>query len=344
MGLATAAWLTSHRAGRVVLNGRSAPSPEVDERLTELAAQGTDIRVVLGDAAEPGVAERLVAAATTDDVTLRGVVHSAMVLQDAALTTITRDQLHGVWHPKVFGAARLHETTEGLPLDWFVLYSSISSLLGILGQGSYASANSWLDGFADWRSAQGLPTISINWGIWGEIGAGMIFKERGYQTIPTGEGLHALETILAHGRRHAGLLPGGPTAWIPPSGRSLPVFQAVIQDGGTQAAAEDDGPADIRARLRAAAAGVPRRTLLEEYLGEHLRVVLRLNQRTLDPDTPLRSFGFDSLLALELRSRLEPALGITLPGNFIWKYPTIAALAGGLADFAGLALDGDDGP
>ncbi|WP_308205975.1 type I polyketide synthase [Frankia alni] len=342
VGLATAAWLTAHRAGRVVLCGRSAPSPEIDRRLTELAAQGTDVRVVLGDVAEPGVAERLVAAATADDVALRGVVHSAMVLRDAALTTITAEQLHGVWHPKVFGAARLHAATEGRPLDWFVLYSSISSLFGIPGQGSYASANSWLDGFADWRSAQGLPTTSINWGVWGEIGGGTIFGERGYETIPTRDGLYALETVLAHGRRHAGLLPGDPIAWIPPAGRPLPVFSAVIRAGGVQAA-EQDGPTDIRARLRAAAAGEPRRALFEEYLGEHLRVVLRLSQSTLDPDTLLRSFGFDSLLALELRSRLEPALGITLPGNFVWRYPTIAALATGLADFAGLALDGGDG-
>ncbi len=342
VGLATAAWLTARRAGRVVLNGRSAPSPEIDKRLTELAAQGTDVRVVLGDAAEPGVAERLVAAATADDVTLRGVVHSAMVLQDAALTTITAEQLHGVWHPKVLGAARLHAATEGRPLDWFVLYSSISSLLGIPGQGAYASANSWLDGFADWRSAQGLPTISINWGVWGEIGGGEIFGARGYETIPTRDGLYALETVLALGRRHAGLLPGDPAAWIPPAGRPLSVFRAILRADGAQEA-EHDGPTDIRARLRAVAAGVPRRTLFEEYLGEHLRVVLRLSQSTLDPDTPLRSFGFDSLLALELRSRLEPALGITLPGNFIWKYPTITALATGLADFADLALDGGDG-
>ncbi|SQD99868.1 MULTISPECIES: type I polyketide synthase [unclassified Parafrankia] len=358
VGLETAAWLAEKGAARVVLNGRSEPAEAVRERIAKLVAGGTDVQVVLGDVAEPGVAERLVAAATAGGGRLRGAVHAAMVLDDAALTTITADQVRRVWHPKTFGAWRLHEATAGADLDWFVLYSSMASLLGNPGQGAYAAANSWLDGFADWRCAQGLATTVVNWGPWAEVGAATDFAERGYAMIPVRVGLAALETLLVHGRRRAGVLPGEPGSWIPTAGRSSSLFARFVDDehapsaaagsavavpgAGGAAAAVADGPGAVLAGLRAVAPGLPRRTAFEAYLTEHLRAVLRLGQSVLDPDIPLRSLGFDSLLALELRSRLEPGLGISLPGNFIWKYDTVATLAAGLADHTKLPLDGGE--
>ncbi|WP_026311434.1 type I polyketide synthase [Parafrankia elaeagni] len=355
VGLETAAWLATNGASRIVLNGRSEPAEPVRERLAKLAAGGTDIQVVLGDIAEPGVAERLVAAATTGDGRLRGVVHAAMVLDDATLTMVTAEQVQRVWHPKTLGAWRLHEATVGVGLDWLVLYSSMASLLGNPGQAAYAAANSWLDAFADWRSARGLATTVVNWGPWAEVGAATDFVDRGYAMIPVEAGLAALETLLVHRRRRAGVLPGEPASWIPAAGRSSPLFARFVDEEPTSswiagagttdnadAAGITDGPGGVLAGLRSVAPGLPRRTAFEAYLTEHLRVVLRLGQSVLDPDIPLRSLGFDSLLALELRSRLEPGLGISLPGNFIWKYDTLATLAAGLADHTNLPLDGGE--
>ncbi|WP_235488931.1 beta-ketoacyl reductase, partial [Frankia sp. AvcI1] len=275
-------------------------------------------------------------------------------------------------------AWRLHEATADRQLDWFVLYSSMSSLLGNPGQGAYAAANSWLDSFADWRSEQGLATTAINWGPWGEVGAATDFAGRGYDTISTAQGLHALETILLHRRRHAAVLPGAPATWIPAAARDGSLFQGLVRaeadtdapqshgreadarqadgdarqpdgqaqhggrPGGNGDAHADDTP-DVIAAIREAAPGLARRETFESYLADHLRAVLRLGSSSIDPDTPLRSLGFDSLLALELRSRLEPALGITLPGNFVWKYATLAALADGLAQRADLPLDATEG-
>ncbi|MEU5028071.1 type I polyketide synthase [Streptomyces milbemycinicus] len=351
LGLATARWLAARHAGHLVLNGRTAPTAATARELNELSAAGTRITVVLGDIARPGTAERLVAAATADGTPLRGVVHSAMALDDAAVTNIRDDQLRRVWAPKATGAWRLHEATAGQPLDWFAVFSSMASLLGNPGQGAYAAANAWLDGFAAWRSARGLPTLAVNWGPWGETGVATGFADRGYETIPTDRGLRALGALLAHGRVQTGVIPGEPGTWIPAAGRQSALFGPLLPDGtgdadgteGTEGAQSvnnvSDGD-DIRARLATLPAGLARRAALEAYLGDHIRTVLRLSGSTLDPQTSLKALGFDSLLAMELRVRLESGLGVKLAANFVWQHPTVAELAVGLAEHMGLDIAG----
>ncbi|ATL87454.1 type I polyketide synthase [Streptomyces malaysiensis] len=336
LGLATARWLARQGAGHLVLNGRTAPSGAAARALAELSAAGTRITVVRGDIARPDTAARLVAAATArDGASPHGVVHCAMVLDDAAVANIREDQLHRVWAPKATGAWRLHQATEGHRLDWFAVYSSMASLLGNAGQGAYAAANAWLDGFAAWRSARGLPTLAVNWGPWGETGVATGFADRGYRTIPTDQGLHALGDLLAHRRVQTGVIPGEPATWIPATGRRSPLFAPLLADDDTPAAARERTD-DIRDRLAALPAGPARRTALESYLTDHIRAVLRLSGTTLDPQTPLKALGFDSLLAMELRVRLETGLSIKLAGNFVWRHPTVAALAAGLAQQLGL--------
>ncbi|MFD3422708.1 SDR family NAD(P)-dependent oxidoreductase [Streptomyces decoyicus] len=339
LGLATATWLAAHGAGHVVLNGRSAPTPEVARTLATVIGRTAKVSVVLGDIADPDVAQRLVSTAVTEGFPLRGVVHCAMVLDDAVITNVSDDQLERVWMPKVVGAWHLHHATEGHTLDWFAAFSSMASLLGNPGQGAYAAANSWLDGFAAWRSGQGLPTVAVNWGPWGEIGVATDFSRRGYRTIPTDHGLAALRTLLAHRRVQTGVLPGPPDTWVPPAGRHLPFFSQVTGDAPPEAAAPPrEDTEDIRARLTALPPGLARRAALEEHLAGHVRDVLRLGESSLDPQTPLKSLGFDSLLAMELRVRIDRSFAISLPRNFVWEHPTLAALAAGIAQHLGLEL------
>ncbi|WP_063736571.1 type I polyketide synthase [Kitasatospora aureofaciens] len=346
VGLATARWLADQGAARLVLNGRTPPSADTRRVVAELRDQGTEVTVVLGDIAQPGVAEQLVDAATADGGTLRGVVHAAMVLDDAAVSNITDEQLERVWHPKVTGARRLHEATAAVPLDWFVLYSSMASLLGNPGQGAYSAANAWLDAFATWRNALNLPTLAVNWGPWGETGVATGFASRGYQTIPTSEGLQALAALLTHGRVRTGVIPGPPDTWIPPAGRASSLFALLTPEACESSArpAGQDGARDIRRELQEVEAGLARRTALENHLADHIRTVLRLGGSTLDPQTPLNALGFDSLLRIELRTRLEASFGVRLAGDFVAGHPTLAALADGLAQHIGISLVTDAAP
>ncbi|MDH6626121.1 polyketide synthase 2 [Streptomyces sp. LBL] len=342
VGLATAARLAELGAGHIVLNGRTPPGEAAETRLAQLRASGARITVELGDAARPGVAERLVSAATAGGLPLRGVVHSAMVLDDAALTNITDEQLERVWRPKVTAAWRLHQALAAHTVDWFVLYSSMASLLGNPGQGAYAAANAWLDAFALWRTARGLPTLAVNWGPWGQTGTATDFADRGYETIPTEDGLRALEALLTHRRVATGVLPGRPESWILPAVRHASFFASLVDGHQAQDTTSPSGErvtaADIRARLTQHDSPLAQRTALEAYLAEQMGTVLQLGSARLDPQTPLRSLGFDSLLAIELRTRLESGLGIRLASNFVWKHPTIAALATALSNKMGLDL------
>ncbi|MGC0318453.1 SDR family NAD(P)-dependent oxidoreductase [Kitasatospora acidiphila] len=343
VGLATARWLAAQGAAHLVLNGRTPPSEDTERTLAALRDAGTRVSVVLGDIAEPGIAELLVAEATADGGTLRGVIHAAMVLDDAAVTNVTDDQLERIWHPKATGAWRLHQATAQLPLDWFVLYSSMASLFGNPGQGAYSAANAWLDAFATWRTGTGQPTLAVNWGPWGETGVATDFAARGYQTIPTAEGLEALAALLTHHRVRTGVIPGPPDTWIPPAGRASSLFALLTPDAPAPTAGRDTGH-DIRRELQAAEPGLARRTILEDYLADHIRTVLRLGTSTLDPQTPLSALGFDSLLRIELRTRLESSLGIRLTSDFVSCHPTLAALADGLAQHTGLSLTTDEAP
>ncbi|MDH6710462.1 acyl transferase domain-containing protein/acyl carrier protein [Kitasatospora sp. MAA19] len=348
VGLATAHWLAGQGAAHLVLNGRTPPSADTERVLAGLLEQGTRISVVLGDIAQPGIAEQLVAEATADGGTLRGVIHAAMVLDDAAVSNITDDQLERVWRPKVTGAWRLHQATTRLPLDWFVLYSSMASLLGNPGQGAYSAANAWLDAFATWRTALDLPTLAVNWGPWGEIGVATDFATRGYQTIPTADGLEALAALLTHSRVRTGVIPGPPDTWIPSAGRTSSLFALLTPEAPDTSmqmqTVGQDAASDIRRELRAAEPGLARRTVLEDYLAEHIRTVLRLGASTLDPQTPLNALGFDSLLRIELRTRLEASLDVRLAGDFVACHPTLAALADGIAQHIGIGLTTDTPP
>jgi polyketide synthase 2/polyketide synthase 5 len=263
-----------------------------------------------------------------------------MVLDDAAVMNITEAQLERVWRPKVEGAWRLHHATAEDDLDWFVLFSSMVSLIGNPGQGAYAAANSWLDSFAAWRAARGLPALAVNWGPWGETGVATGFAARGYQTIPTDEGLDALATLLAHRRVRTAVIPGEPDTWIPSVVRQSSLLSGLAGERDTTEERDSAGAdSNVRADVEGAAPGLARRTVLETYLADHIRDVLRLGSATLDPQVSLRSLGFDSLLAMELASRLETGLGITLPANFVWTHPTVAAMAGGIAERMQLSLD-----
>ncbi|MCK7621743.1 type I polyketide synthase [Streptomyces sp. RS10V-4] len=339
VGLATAQWLAAQGAGHLVLNGRTAPSPEAARQIAGLGKGSTKVTVVLGDIAEPGTAERLVTTAATGGHRLHGVVHCAMVLDDAVLANVTDEQLEHVWRPKATGAWRLHHATEGSPLDWFAAFSSMASLLGNPGQGAYAAANSWLDGFAAWRAAQGLPTLAVNWGPWGETGVATDFGRRGYHTIPTDEGMAALHCLLTERRVQTGVLPGPADTWLPPAGRHLPFFSDVPAGRSPAPPPAPEDGADVPARLAALPAGLARRTALEEYLADHVRAVLRLGDGAVDPQIPLKSLGFDSLLALELRARIERTFAVSVPRNFVWQHPTLAELAAGIADRLSLGLD-----
>ena len=302
LGLAAARWLADHGATRLVLCARG------EHPLPAIAAQ---VEVVTGDIADPGVAERMVQAA--GDVPVRGVLHAAGAFADAAVLTMTAEDLATVWRAKTTGTRRLHEACAGLDLDWWLAYSSVAGLVGSPGQAAYATANAWLDAFAAWRRAQGLPAATIQWGPWAEIGGAAGKDNPLLEPMPPGEGIAALSAVLASGRGHTAItrLHADTVLDLFPRLAERPFFSLLAPEGDTRAGdvvASD--PAAVRDHLAALVAGMMWR-----------------EPDTLDPHVPLTSLGLDSLLAMRARGAVERDFGVTLPLPLLLRGASLTDLA-----------------
>jgi phthiocerol/phenolphthiocerol synthesis type-I polyketide synthase D len=318
IGLELARWLAGLGAAHLVLNGRSAPSPLAESVLTELRGEGVRIEVVLGDLAEPGVAERLVAGAG-----VRGVIHAAAMVDDAVLTELTPEQVERTWRPKVTGAVRLHEATLHNDLDWFVMFSSGSAMFGSLGLGAYAAANAWLDGFAVWRRSLGLPALSIGWGPWGEAGLAVGLGDRGYATLPTRDALASLRLLLEAGTgapASIGVFPPDPEHWFEPA----PALAGSSFFAALPRAAATECEGRIRAELQQLDQ-VSRPPAMRNYLAARIQRVLDLDA-PIDPAASLVALGFDSLSAMRLRRTLQEDLAVRVPATVVWTHPTLTVL------------------
>ena len=255
---------------------------------------GADVVVHCGDIADPLTAQQMVDAATVTGLPVRGVLHAAAVVEDAALANITNELIEREWAPKVDGAWNLHSATVDQPLDWFCSFSSVAALVGSPGQGAYAAANSWLDAFTAWRRTQGLPGIAIAWGPWGEsTGAAMAADECAY----------ALDALLRSRRAYTGYAPTIGNAWLTAFAHRSPFAQAFRSD-----AQSATGTSRLRAELNA----LPQEewpNRLRRLISDQISLILH---RNVEPDRPLVEYGVDSLSALELRTRIEAETGIRL--------------------------------
>ncbi|MGO9030769.1 SDR family NAD(P)-dependent oxidoreductase, partial [Mycobacterium sp.] len=331
LGFVVARWLAEQGAGLIVLNGRSAPSDEVRAAIADLNAAGHRIEVVTGDIAAPGTADRLVQAVENAGFRLAGVLHSAMVLADEIVLNMTDAAARRVFAPKVTGSWRLHQATAGRDVDWWLTFSSAASLLGTPGQGAYAAANSWVDGLVAHRRSLGLPAVGINWGPWAEVGRAQFFADLGVSMITAEQGLAAMQTVLAADRARTGVFSLDARQWFQsfPAVAGSSLF-AKLHDTAALKRAERRGGGAIRAQLDALDA-TERPGCLASAIADEIRGVVRSSD-PIDHDRPLQTLGLDSLMALELRNRLEASLGITLPAALVWAYPTITDLAGALCE------------
>ena len=320
LGLFLAEKMASAGCGRIVLTSRSKPNDKVLETINLIRAMGADIVVECGDITAPGTANRLVAAATATGLPLRGVLHAAAVVEDATLENISDELIQRDWAPKVYGAWNLHRATATQPLDWFCLFSSAAALVGSPGQGAYAAANSWLDAFAKWRRAQGLPATAIAWGAWAEVGRATEVADAAETAITPDEGAYAFQALLRHDRAYTGYAPLSGTPWftaLAQRSRFAERFQSTVQGS-----AETSKVLDELSEL-------PKDewpTRLRRLISEQVSVILR---RTIDPDRPLSEYGLDSLGNLELRTHIKAETGVRITSADI---TTIQGLAGLLCE------------
>ncbi|MBW0017712.1 MAG: SDR family NAD(P)-dependent oxidoreductase, partial [Mycobacterium sp.] len=342
-----------HGVANVVLVSRSGGRAQgVSQLVAELREAGAEVAVAACDVADRGAVAALLAG-LSPRYPLKGVIHSAGVLDDGLISALTPERVDGVLRAKVDGAWNLHELTRHLNLSAFVVFSSMAGVVGTPGQGNYAAANSFLDGLATQRRAQGLAGLSIAWGLWGQASA--MTRRLGDRDIArmTRFGLVPLSTEQALDSIDAALLVERPVvvatrldsaaldrhrAALPPilSGLASRAVRRVVDR-----AAATVSTVGLAARLHGLSAEQRQRALVDLVCSNAATVLGRSSIADVNAGRAFQELGFDSLTAVELRNRLKTATGLSLSPTLIFDYPTPAVLAGHLG--AQLSDDVDQG-
>ncbi|MBM4088634.1 MAG: type I polyketide synthase, partial [Planctomycetes bacterium] len=335
LGLHVAGDLVERGARHLVLVGRSgAASPDQQLAVEQLRQRQAEVLVMEGDVADAGDVARLLQAVDRSLPPLRGVFHVAGVLDDGVLLQQSRQRLERVMAAKVFGAWNLHVLTASMPLDFFVCFSSAASVFGSPGQANYAAANAFLDALAWYRRDMGLASLTVNWGPWRDAGMAADAARRGptrwatagVDPLDPADGLHVLNTLLSLDRTQVGVFPVQWSNWRPGAARDLPILRDVLQAARQNAPAPAGQALELVERLKAASEE-QRPQLLRAELCREVAAVLGLPQAELaDTDRGFAELGFDSLMALELRERLQNALGCPLSSTLAFNYPNIDSL------------------
>jgi myxalamid-type polyketide synthase MxaB len=331
LGLRFARWLAEQGAGRIVLSGRRPPSQQAEEAIRALGQLGCRVEVAIADVADPGAVANL-AELLRNGPELRGVIHAAGVLDDGAVLEQTAQRFETVLAPKAAGAWNLHRFTEKMDLDFFVMFSSASAILGTPGQANYAAANAFLDALAQHRRGLGLPATSVAWGAWAEIGmAARVYAESGLlpllegQMIRPTEGVEALRLLIDDRASHTMVFPATPEVLRTlPGGPQRPLLRALL---GDEAASGD--------ALVASGRLYPRPDLGVEYIAPRTE----LEQTIVDVWKPILGFeeigvrdgfvelGGHSLLAQQVAVRLQRLLSVRVKVKQLLEVGTIEALA-----------------
>ncbi|XIG73307.1 polyketide synthase [Streptomyces sp. SGAir0957] len=353
LGRHVARWLARGGAEHLVLASRRGPdAPGADELVAELAGLGTPATVVACDVADADAVRRLV-----DDLpgggTLTAVVHTAGIIDDGVIDTLTPQRAHGVMRPKADAALALDAATRHLDLDAFVLFSSMAGTLGGPGQGSYAAANAFLDALAARRRAEGLPATSVGWGTW--AGGGMVGEEVAERLrrdgVPPMDPELAIASLQKALDEDEEFLIVADVDWKLITARAFAALRelpearrAVETDSAAKKETETvDGPPLVR-RLAALSAAERRAALLAEVRSQAAAVLGHDDADAVPDGRAFRDLGFDSLTAVELRNRFAESTGLRLPVTLAFDHPSASALAAHLdselfgADTAGDAL------
>ncbi|KJK44917.1 hypothetical protein UK23_27885, partial [Lentzea aerocolonigenes] len=311
---------------------RGLDAPGATDLRDELVALGADVEVKSCD-----VTDRAAVAELLDGVQLTAVIHTAGVLDDGVIGSLTPERLSAVMRPKVDAAWNLHELAGDAQL---ILYSSVSGVMGAAGQGNYAAANAFLDALAAHRHGFGLPALSLAWGAW-DTGMTSTLDDADLRRMPmlsVEQGLALFDAAISSGESLlVPLASGGGTA----QGDVPAIMRGLVRAGRRTAAREI-----VAGGLLAKLGGLPNaervRIIVDVVRGEAAKVIGYGNTDAVGAEKEFRALGFDSLTAIELRNALATATGLTLPATLIFDYPTPLVLAEHLlAELTGEGADLD---
>jgi acyl transferase domain-containing protein/surfactin synthase thioesterase subunit/acyl carrier protein len=320
-------WLIDNGAKHIVLTGRSATTKDAKELVRTAEKDGVSIKIIAADVSRQVDVSRLLQTIRSQCPPLRGVVHSAGILDDGILAQLDWDRFARVFAPKVYGSWLLHEGTKSLDLDFFILQSSLLSLLGSAGQGNYCAGNAFLDSLSAHRRSTGLPSTAINWSAWSEGGLATLSGARG-AAMWSSLGVKFLSPDLAMQgfdrlmQRDADQIAVAIADWSVYAGKvGNPPFLAELVRADAKA-----GPKSVQRRSVPSSANGDGRQQLFDRLQQRIMTELGFTE-PIEPDRPLNEIGLDSLRSVTLANNLEDEFGILIAISELISGPTINQLA-----------------
>lgn len=333
-GLRTAQWLVDKGARHLALLGRrGAATEEAQPALAAWREQGIEVQALACDITDSAQLRSVLASIEASKAPLRGIVHAATVFEDGLIRNLTQAQLQRVLEPKAKGAQYLHELTEHLALDFFVLFSSATTLFGNPGQANYVAANHWLEALARHRLLQGLPATAVLWGAIDDAGflarnqdiKDALQSRMGGAALQSQAALDTLERLLLQQRSGLGVLEldwKALSRFLPAAG--APKFSELARlHSGEQ---EEESNVDDIQRLLAEMNDQELTELFAEMLKQEISEILRMPTSKLDSSRPLQELGLDSLMSVELVVAVEERFGIRLPVMELSETSSIAKL------------------
>lgn len=336
VGLLTARFLVDRGARNIMLVGRSLPA-DIDARLKDMRKGNTSIQVLPADVSNAEDVARVITFIRDKMPPLRGILHAAMVLADTALGELDETSMNAVMAPKMLGAWNLHRETLDTPLDFFVSFSSITSILGNPFQGNYAAANAFLDAFATYRRAHGLKATTINWGV--IAGSGYVARHpeieealnrQGYQSFTELQVTEVLSELLRHDARQimAARIDWRRLAEFGAKAAQSPRIRHLVP--ATSAGGGQSGMSSMRTKLEGEDAS-SRAAILEQYLREQVARLLGAAPSAIESTRAITDLGLDSLIATELTVVLERDLKVQIAGTLLLSGISIHLLSRELA-------------
>ncbi|MGM0855845.1 MAG: type I polyketide synthase [Pseudomonadota bacterium] len=334
-GLKTAQWLVSKGARQLILLSRSGPvSDDAQAALADFEAQGVQVLATACDITDREALATVVERARQTLGPLRGIVHAATVIDDGLIRNLDAERIQKVLAPKIDGARHLEALTRDAALDFFVLYSSATTLFGNPGQANYVAANHWLEAFAARRRAQGLPATCVRWGAIEDVGflarntrtRDALQERLGGSALSSNDALNVLEQMLITPGPSLGVLElewGALARFLPTA--NAPRFNEIARTSDDDGS--DDADDDISALLADLSPDELQSTITE-LLRAELASILLIDEEKIDVNRSVYDMGFDSLMGVELMTAIENRLGINVPVMVLSEASTLEKLAG----------------